>query len=192
MYSDLEVSCNPSVSIWGPGHAITTTGSLYQPLKAQTQSVSKMLLHVAHQAVAQTVSTFDLHLLSLSQMSASSTPAYSQTLSLESTMLQSSTLGLSTPLGLPTTVIAGQERHAQAAGRGSSYSSTVGAAPPRSINPRQGGRRQKSFVDPCEIAPLKKRRIQVLYMLNIVKSTLEQSVCVCVCCVCDGGQCYTL
>ena len=54
MYSDLEVSCNPSVSIWGPGHAITTTGSLYQPLKAHTQSVSKMLLHVAHQAVAQT------------------------------------------------------------------------------------------------------------------------------------------
>lgn len=95
----------------------------------------------------------------LSLQMTSSTPAYSQTLNLEATMLQTSTLGLPTPLGLPTTVIAGQERHAQAVGHPSHV--LPGAAPPRSINPRQGGRRQKSFVDPCDIAPLKKRRIQV-------------------------------
>ena len=81
-------------------------------------------------------------------------------------MLQTSTLGLPTPLGLPTTVIAGQGRHGQAVGHPSHVAAAAVSQP--SINPRQGGRRQKSFVDPCEIAPLKKRRIQVGGSVTII------------------------
>lgn len=69
-------------------------------------------------------------------------------------MLATVSLGLPTPCGLPTTVIAGQERHDAV------ISPSVSVPLSRSINPRQG-RRTKTFVDPCEIAPLKKRRIQV-------------------------------
>lgn len=57
---------------------------------------------------------------------------------------------------MPTTVIAGQERQPVC----ESQATPVMPPPTRSINPRHG-RRNKSFVDPCEIAPLKKRRIQV-------------------------------
>ena len=89
----------------------------------------------------------------------------------------SSAMNLSST-GLPTTVIAGgnDTRHqvcidpsiqmaGLTAGGPTAGTPSVSPTPPppaiRSINPRQGGRRNKSYVDPCEIAPLKKRRIQV-------------------------------
>ena len=93
--------------------------------------------------------------------SSSTTPEYSQSLNLESTMLLSSGMNLSSPNCMPTTVIAGQDR--QPVCESQQSSSTI-IPQQRSINPRQG-RRNKSFVDPCEIAPLKKRRIQ-LQLLN--------------------------
>ena len=79
-------------------------------------------------------------------------------------MLLSSGMNLSSPNCMPTTVIAGQDR--QPVCESQQSSSTI-IPQQRSINPRQG-RRNKSFVDPCEIAPLKKRRIQVCIYIMIV------------------------
>jgi hypothetical protein len=94
--------------------------------------------------------------------SSCSVPEYSQSLDLESTILLSSAMNMSSPNCLPTTVIAGQER--QPVCEPGHHQITVTPTATRTINPRQG-RRNKTFVDPCEIAPLKKRRIQV-DMLN--------------------------
>lgn len=82
------------------------------------------------------------------------TPPYSQSLELESRMLDVSTMHGYVPSPcMHTTVIAGaDQRHAVAAPERQHI--------PVIPAPKSRGR-AKNFVDPCDIAPLKKRRIQV-------------------------------
>lgn len=87
------------------------------------------------------------------------TPPYSQCLDLENRMLDVSTMHAYVPPPcMHTTVIAGTDRR---------HSGQAAATPERPLptvahaSAPKSRARAKNFVDPCDIAPLKKRRIQV-------------------------------
>lgn len=83
-------------------------------------------------------------------------PAYSQCLDLENKMLDSPSSCMH------TTVISGSSRSRQpvCAGPPPLIAPTI-SLPGTSSNSSSGKRSRKNYVDPCVIAPLKKRRIQV-------------------------------
>lgn len=109
------------------------------------------------QALATAYKPTSCSSVNTSNASTPTTPPYSQSLELENKILDVSTMGIAPTTY--TTVIAsgGDTRH-------------VACRPPPPLQPihslptsKRG--RSKTFVDPCVIAPLKKRRIQV-EMLN--------------------------
>ena len=89
-----------------------------------------------------------------SNASTPTTPPYSQTLDLENKMLDVSTMGLA-PTTYTTVIASGENRHA--------VCRPPQPPPLQRIHPTPTSKRgrSKTFVDPCVIAPLKKRRIQV-------------------------------
>ncbi len=115
------------------------------------------VLHVLHWAY---VASCYLQPQRTSNRSTPSTPPYSQTVALENQMIGPHTHITPIPLNL----VGGNSRSHQLApptntgSPGSTSSSSSGSS--TGISTRKRGR--KTFVDPCAIAPLRKRRIQVI------------------------------
>ena len=86
-------------------------------------------------------------------------PAYSQCLDLENKMLDSPIAGSC----MHTTVISGSSRSRQpvCAGPPPLIAPSISLPGTTSSSSTSGKRSRKNYVDPCVIAPLKKRRIQV-------------------------------